>query len=261
MKEMTSRERVLAAIHHEPVDRVPTDIWATGEVWEKLRKHFGEKADIGAILHIDGMGGVGPAYIGPPAPPAPEGETSDMWGIRNKPITYPTGVYYEMSFHPLAAAQTIADLEAYRWPQAEWFDYSQMHAAATEQRKTKVVQCGYMAPFFYHNLLRGLEQSLIDPLESPEFTHHLLRRLGDYFCTYHRRMFETCAGLIDVAQVTDDLGSQTGPLIGMDLYNEFYAPYHKRFIDLCHEFGIKVMHHDDGSMRAFRCWWRWGSIF
>ena len=26
---MNSRERILAAIHHQPLDRVPTDIWAT----------------------------------------------------------------------------------------------------------------------------------------------------------------------------------------------------------------------------------------
>jgi hypothetical protein len=73
--------------------------------------------------------------------------------------------------------------------------------------------CGYLAPFYYHNLLRGLEASLMDPLDDPAFTHHLLQRLGDFFLSYHRRMFQACEGLVDVAQVTDDLGSQTGPLI------------------------------------------------
>jgi uroporphyrinogen decarboxylase len=57
--------------------------------------------------------------------------------------------------------------------------------------------------------------------------------------------------LIDVSQVTDDLGSQAGPLMSLDLYREFYAPLHRRMIDLCHESGILVMHHDDGSCRAF----------
>ena len=31
---MNARERMLAAMKHQPVDRVPTDIRATGEVWE-----------------------------------------------------------------------------------------------------------------------------------------------------------------------------------------------------------------------------------
>ena len=43
---MNSRERMLAAINHEPYDRVPTDIWSTGEVWQKLQAHFGAGADI-----------------------------------------------------------------------------------------------------------------------------------------------------------------------------------------------------------------------
>jgi uroporphyrinogen decarboxylase len=248
---MTSRERMLAAMRRQPVDRVPTDIWATGEVWEKLKTHFGEGVNISAALHIDGMGGIGPKYVGPPPSPAPAGETSDMWGLRTKPIRYETGIYYETSFHPLAAAQSIDDIEAYRWPKADWFDYSEMAAAARQVREKQVVQCGYMAPFYFHNLLRGLEQSLIDPLENPEFTHHFLNRLSDYFYTSHRRMFEACEGLIDVAQVTDDYGSQSGPMIGLQTFREFYRPHLKRFVGLCKEFGIFVFHHDDGAMRAF----------
>ncbi len=246
---MNARERMLAAINHQPVDRVPTDIWATGEVVEKLVASLG--ADWAAALHIDGMGGTGARYIGPALPAVAEGEGSDMWGIRTRRQAYGTGVYYEQCAWPLAEATTIDDLERYPWPQAEWFDYSEMRAGAARARETQAVQCGYMAPFYYHNLLRGLEQSLIDPLDDPDFTRHLLGRLADAFYGYHRRMFEACDGLIDVAQVTDDYGSQTGPLISLAVFREFYRPHLTRFIDLCKEFGIKVFHHDDGAIRTF----------
>ena len=235
----------------QPVDRIPTDIWATGEVWDQLKARFGEPADIRAHLHIDGMGEVGAKYIGPPLPPAPEGETSDMWGMRSRPVRYPTGVYQEQCYYPLAAARTIDDLNAYRWPTVDWFDYSEMKAAARLARETQVVHCGYMAPFYFHNLLRGLEQSFVDPLEDPDFTRHFLSRIGDYFYAQHRRMFEACDGLIDVSQVTDDYGSQTVPMIGLETFREFYKPHLKRFIGLCKEFGILVFHHDDGAMRTF----------
>jgi len=258
MNEMTARERILAAIDRKPLDRVPTDIWATGEVWEKLRQHFGPDADVGKLLHIDGFAGIGPAYVGPDPraglhalPPLPEGETVDLWGLRSKPVAYQGGIYSEQSFNPLAAAETLDDLEAYRWPQADWFDYSPLRAAAQEKRKTHAVQCGYMAPFYQHNLLRGLQRSLMDPLIAPDFTHHLLKRMCDFLYEHHRRIFEAADGLIDVAQVTDDLGSQHGPFISLDVYREFYKPHHRRFIALCHGFGIKVFHHDDGSCRAF----------
>jgi len=248
---MNSRERMLAAISHLPMDRVPTDLWATGEAMAKLQAHFGPGADIQAALHVDGMAGISPKYVGPALPAMPEGESVSFWGERFKRIRYDQGAYEEHSFHPLAAAKTIAGLEAYRWPSADWFDTAEMRAAAQEKRKTHVVTCGYNAPFYYHNRLRGLEQSLMDPLLDPEFTHHLVGRISDFFYAYHRKLFEACEGQIDVTQVTDDLGCQTGPLISLKVYREFYKPHHQRGIALAHEFGIRVMHHDDGGIRPF----------
>ncbi len=248
---MNSRERILAAIEHKPLDRIPTDIWATGEVWAKLRSHFGEGADIMAALHIDGFASVGPEYVGPALPTMPEGEGVNFWGVRTKRTAYDGGTYDEQIFNPLAFAEKIDDLDKYAWPSADWFDYSNMRDKAVEARKKQALQCGYMAPFYFHNMLRGLEQSLIDPLAEPELTHEIVRRICDFFYEYHLRMFQACDGLIDVAQVTDDLGSQAGPLISLDIYREFYEPQHRRFVKLCHDFGIKVFHHDDGSCRQF----------
>ena len=248
---MTSRERMLAAIRREPLDRVPTDIWATPEVWTKLRDHFGDGIDVRAELGVDGMAGIAPDYVGPALPEAPPGETLDFWGMRRRTVAHAGGTYAELIHNPLAQARTVADLDAYAWPRSEWFDYSALRERAAAARQIQVVQCGYMAPFYYHNLLRGLELSLFDPVDDPAFTHALLERLCGFFYDHHRRMFEACGDLVDVAQVTDDLGCQTGPLIGLPTYREFYAPWHRRFCDLCHEFDIAVMHHDDGGCRDF----------
>lgn len=97
----------------------------------------------------------------------PADESIDFWGIRRRWVHHVGGRYDEQHFHPLAFAQSIDDLDAYPWPSADWFDYSQMRAQAVAVRRTHVVKCGYMAPFYYHNLLHGLEQSLIDPLDDP----------------------------------------------------------------------------------------------
>ena len=248
---MNSRERILAAINHEKVDRIPTDIWATPEVWQKLVEYFGEGADIRAALHIDGFAGVGAAYVGPLLPEAPPGETVDMWGIRTRSIEHGTGTYNEQYYFPLADAKTIDDLDRYPWPKPDWFDYSKMREGAKALHEHHAVQFGYMAPFYYHNLLRGLEQSLMDPHDDPEFTHYLLGRLTDSFYECHLPAFEACEGLIDVAHVVDDYGSQTGPMISLATFREFYKPHLRRLANLSHEFGAKVFHHDDGAIRAF----------
>ncbi len=248
---MNSRERVLAAINREPVDRVPTDIWATPEVWQLLEAEFGSREAALDALHIDGMASIAPEYIGPTLPVVPDEETIDFWGMKTRRQGHSGGVYDEQYFYPLAEATAVKDLDGYAWPTADWFDYSGLRRAAESAGRTQVVMCGYMAPFFFHNKLRGLEQSLMDPLSDPELAHEVIARISDFFFEHHRRMFTAAEGLIDIAQVTDDLGSQAGPLISPEIYENFYAPQHKRFIDLCHEFGIKVFHHDDGSCRRF----------
>jgi uroporphyrinogen decarboxylase len=248
---MNARERILAVLHHQSVDRIPTDIWATGEVWNKLRAHFGPDVDIRKELRIDGIASARPEYVGPALPATEAGESIDHWGIRYKAVDYGSGSYMEQSHAPLADARTIDDIERYAWPRAEWFNFAKMPDQAQQARQQQVVMAGYMAPLYYHTLLRGMENAMMDPLEQPEFTHCLLDRLCESFHEHHLRMFQTCEGLIDLSQVTDDLGSQTGPLISMGIFREFYKPHMKRFIDLCHAHDIAVFHHDDGSCRAF----------
>ena len=51
---MNPRQRILAAIRRQPVDRIPTDIWATPEVHHMLQDHCGcdtLRADLGLPGH------------------------------------------------------------------------------------------------------------------------------------------------------------------------------------------------------------------
>jgi uroporphyrinogen decarboxylase len=248
---MTPRERMLAAIRHQKVDRIPTDIWATAEVHQKLREHFGQDANINERLRIDGMSGVSPEYVGPALPTVPEDEQVNFWGMRSRRVQYATGIYWEQFFHPVAFAQTVRDLDDYAWPRADWFDYSKLKEQAKVARERQLLMSGYMAPFYFHNLLRGLEQSLVDPHVDPELTHAVVGKISDFFYEHHRRVFESAGGLVDIAQVTDDYGSQSGPLISLQTFRTFYRPHFQRFIALCKEFGVLVFHHDDGAMRDF----------
>ncbi|MBZ0286481.1 MAG: uroporphyrinogen-III decarboxylase-like protein, partial [Anaerolineae bacterium] len=137
---------------------------------------------------------------------------------------------------------------AYRWPSPDWYDYAALPGMIAENAG-RAIMCGYTAVFFYHNLLRGLELSLIDPYERPEFTRYLLQRISDFFTEYHRRCFEAAPGLIDLTQVTDDWGSQTGLLTNPRIFETFYRAPMQRGIDLAKSYGIMVFHHDDGDIR------------
>ncbi|MCX8170884.1 MAG: hypothetical protein N3E47_02770 [Candidatus Bathyarchaeota archaeon] len=126
---MKPRERVLAAINHEIPDRIPTDIWATPEVWSNLKAYFGESANIMEALHIDGITWISPKYVGPKL--FTNGKCKvDYWGIKYRLVNYGIGVYEEPVDPPLAHAKTIRDLDAYQWPKVNWFDFSEMREEA-----------------------------------------------------------------------------------------------------------------------------------
>jgi uroporphyrinogen decarboxylase len=268
---MDHRERILGAIRHQPIDRPPTDMWATPEVQNRLFAHFGIAArqapfagSIGLLgggrgdcpeallalfdcLQIDGIFNIAPPYIGPVL--RRDGDYyENEWGMGHRMQQYATGEYAEQVSYPLAQAETVADLAAYAWPDPDWYDYAALPALVA-RCGGRAICCGYTAPFYYHNLLRGLELSLMDPVLRPEFTQSIVGHISGFFTEYHRRCFEAVRGLVDMTQVTDDFGSQHGLLIGPRIFERFYRPAVQRGIDLAKSYGLYVFHHDDGDMR------------
>ena len=246
---MTHRQRILAALNHQPVDRFPTDIWAVPEVWQKLYAHFNTNDPMKVFEHlnIDGIIGIAPEYIGPPAKKEAD-YYEDEWGMGYSRQAYGSGEYFEQTYYPLAKAETIQDLQNFAWPSPDWYDYSGLRSAAAKY-PDRAIMCGYSAVFYYHNKLRGLEKSFMDPLLMPEFTRYLLDRIMDFFLEYHRRCFEAASDVIDLTQVTDDFGSQTNLLISLKTFDAFYRAHLQSAIDLAKTYNIKVFHHDDGDIR------------
>ncbi len=250
---MTSRERVLAAVRHQPLDRFPTDIWAVDEAWQKLRLHFktDDHVEIFERLGIDAIPGISPSYHGPLIAGPDPSLTYDEWGFGSRLQEYGGGIYEEQVHFPLANAESIADLEAFPWPSPDDYDYDGLRAKAA-QYPDRAVQCGYWAIFYWHNRLRGMELSLMDAAERPEFTRFLLDKVSDFFFEYHRRCFEATRGLADIAQVTDDYGAQNGLMISPRTFDSFYRPSMQRGIDLAHAYDRLVFHHDDGDNRRLQ---------
>jgi uroporphyrinogen-III decarboxylase len=60
---------------------------------------------------------------------------------------------------------------------------------------------------------------------------------------------EAADSSIDIFFIGNDFGSQTGPLLGVDLFERFAMPSLRRLIDLGHLYGRKVMLHCCGGFR------------
>ena len=101
---------------------------------------------------------------------------------------------------------------------------------------------------YVHNI-RGLEKSLTDLANNKEYAHYVIDKICGFLYSFHERLFEAGNGLIDIAEVTDDFGTQSGLMISPKMFDEFFKPRFQRLIKLAKDFGIKVFHHDDRAIR------------
>jgi len=256
---MNHRARVLTALAHQHPDRLPRDYWATLEVTERLRQHWGLPDREALLRHIgaDLRYVEGPAYVGRALRRHPDGSVEDLWGVRRRPETV-TGEGYTWTYQhvveaPLEAAQTPADVAAYpRWPSPDGWDYSQVRQQCLAHDGYAVVNAGdrldrtaQLKPMMY---LRGMEQTYVDLAREPDMVDALIGRIVEYFLEVDRRVFEAAAGAIDIFMMGDDFGTQQGPMMSLDTWRRFFRPGFAAFIDLAHRYGLKVMHHTCGSV-------------
>jgi uroporphyrinogen decarboxylase len=276
MSEMTSRERVLAAINHQEPDRVPLDIGggaSTGivvEGYEQLKHHLGvtgrtsEMNKIFRVAWLDErvMQRLGsdcrPLGIKPPVnwtpPPAQPGTFTDLWGITWRQAWYRDGCYYwELAHNPLAGA-TVEDLESYPWPDPLDPGYTaglaeEANALYRETDYAIVADGGFKSFWELGYMLRGLEQMLIDLVLNPEFVSALMSKLLEINMAATARFLDLVGPYIQVFRTADDLATQKGPLMSPRTYRALLKPIYKQYFDLIKsKTEAKIFYHSCGNI-------------
>jgi len=247
---MTSRERVLAVFAGEIPDRVPFWLGASPE-WKKLaRAKAGLKTDeeLGLLVGDD-FRRVHATYAGPVESSPDRGFLHPKATSRTPFGVERTGYGYGQPInHPLAHAQTVADIECYPWPYPAWMDVSQVRADALAWDGRFAILGGDWSPFFHDAIdLLGMENFMVMMTENPAVIDALLRHLVDYYHESSLRIFEAAADAIDVFFIGNDFGTQNGPVVGEETFRRFFLPHLTRLAGLGHDFGLKVMLHCCGG--------------
>lgn len=254
---MNARERVLSAVNKETVDRIPCDCWYTPEILDTLKRHFGvsndldlwQKLKIDKIIWVNFFTNIVPIfkeYVGPSRP-----DNEDAWGVRYKLQSYgnKTGTYLEWSYHPLADMETITQVkDNYVFPKVDWFDFSNIKKKLQRYLGYPLL-AGCAAPWTMYNNIRGLEKSMIDLAINKEYAHYVIDKIFDFEYALLEKLFEAGGNLMDFAFISDDFGTQHGPMISVEMFNEFFRLHYQRYIKLMKDFGVKVFYHSDGGIR------------
>ncbi len=243
---LTPKERWLAVLERRKPDRVPMDYWGTDETSAMLRKHFGCRTiqQALAMLQVDYVVRVEPEYRGPRLP-----RRTDVFGRKYASVSYEKGIYDECISHPLAEYRSVEEIDRnYQWPNPDWWDYRGIRGQV-RGKEMYPIRGGGSEPFLIYKDLRGQELAFIDLIEHPDIVHYCLDRLFDLAIENTIRIFEQIPGKVTLTYVAEDLGGQTDLMISLEHIRTFLMPGMKRMIDLAHQAGSYVFHHNDGNCR------------
>lgn len=248
---MTSKERVRLTIARREADRVPVDYDCNPGIDARLKQHFGLKPDdnegLRRALGVD-FRKVGAPYVGPKLHADLPGRQVDNWGIRRQWIEHESGGYWDFCDWPLTNA-TLDEIERWPMPSPDDFDYTTIAAQCSRHRDYCVVagNAGLGDIINSTGMLRTMEQVLVDLATDDEAGLRLIDRKLEIQLEICRRTLVAAEGQVDLLLIGEDLGTQRGPTISLDLYRKHLRPRHQRFVDLGREFGIPVMIHCCGS--------------
>jgi uroporphyrinogen decarboxylase len=248
-------ERVEVALTHRQPDRVPFDFWAVPEVWAKLRAALGvAAADDETVLRLLGVDCriVTARYVGSKARQLPDGTYVDAWGTHRRDVTNEFSTYGEYAGHPLAAAETVADVLDWDWASPDDWDVSGVRALCERLNRDRRYYLRYEVGgiFEWSWALRGFERFLLDLAEKPEVACTIMDRFTDIYIENTLRTIEAAGGMLDMVYTYDDVGMQSGLLLSPRMWRKYILPRHQRLNAAIREarYPVKIMYHSCGAI-------------
>ena len=270
---MTSRQRVLAALAHQEPDRVPIDLGGTlasginYRAYEELLSYLGlhekwtwdaERSQTAQVseqvrrrLQLDVVGVRSPSHA--PLRRWREGDLEcweDNWGVT---WACPPGGHYYTAKWPFAGDPSIADLNAFPWPDPTDPIWTEGVVEAVEAARAQgdYAVCLILPVGMVHQsqFMRGYEAWLTDTLLNRPFLEALMDRILEIQLEVFRRVVSLVADRVDIVAFGDDVAFQGGPMLSPRLYDALIAPRHRRVFDALHAATrAAVYYHTCGSV-------------
>jgi uroporphyrinogen decarboxylase len=250
-------ERVEAALAHQEPDRIPFDFWAVPEVWAKLCGALGivsqgaEDETVQRLLGVD-CRMVRTRYVGRKARQLRDGTYIDAWGTHRRDVTNEFSTYGEYASHPLARAETEADVLGWDWAGPDDWDVSGVRAQCEQLNEDRRYHLRYEVGgiFEWSWALRGFERFLLDLAEKPEVACAIMDRFTDVYIENTLRVIEAAGGLLDMVYTYDDVGMQRGLLLSPRMWRKYILPRHQRLNAAIRsaKYPVKIMYHSCGAI-------------
>jgi len=151
------------------------------------------------------------------------------------------GAQYMYVSGPLSDAK-IEDLDVFQWPRPlEVARVAGLREEALALHAERYYALAAYRPtpagiFETAWMMRGMDKFMMDMLQDKEFANALLDRILAIHLDLYRLQLGEVGDLVQIVEVLDDFGSQSGPLISPALYRELLKPREIRLVALIREF-------------------------
>ena len=149
---------------------------------------------------------------------------------------------------PLALCRTVADVDAFPWPNPDYLHFDDCLAAL--RNAGDLYRASGFWTCFYHNVmdLFGMENYMANMYEDPPVVHAVTDRVCSFYYEANERFFKAAGDLVDGFFFGNDFGTQLDLICGPRQFDEFILPWFRRFTDQGHRHGHQVILHSCGSI-------------
>ncbi len=172
----------------------------------------------------------------------------DDWGVGHEPGSEAAHHMTRM-LHPLNKATSIADLDAYPFP--DWSDVpptAMVADVAAKHAQGQAVE-GHMACTIWEMAwyLRGMDQLVADFAEDADFANALLDRITE---RSERRAAAYARAGVDILCLGDDIGTQSRLMMSPTTYRRWLKPRLRRVVDAAKAVNpdIVILYHSCGHV-------------
>lgn len=250
---MSARERVRKTFAMEKTDRVTIGYEANGAIHMRLAQALGiPDGNMEQVMQALGVDYryTGAPYTGPQLFEVPPNrQVNQLEGSIMRWVEHSSGGYWDFCDFPLKDADD-EDFYNFPVPSPDHFDYDAALAHAKAYNGEYALYLGNPGvPDIINSngRLTGMEDILCHLLTENEAALFLVKKRAAAQLETMARTLEKCKGLIDFIWLGEDLGTQIGPMISLELYRKIFKPIHKSFCDLAKAYHIPTLIHTCGS--------------
>lgn len=235
---------MLRTFRFQETDRIAYDLME-GAVWAELLSYFQATrgcADPLAVLdYLDTdlrwlwiMDRTAPL---PQSQPEPRGSSEAI-------------VSKHVAVGPLADAQTVAEVEAYAWPDpARWVPPDFAQARQRWPDHALVFLPGWRPLFWGTCEAFGVEAALTNLIAEPALFEAAVRCIHERYMDGLARGLQAARGYCDICWLGDDFSSQQAMLLRPEHWRRFIKPYLAEQVQLARSHGLYVLYHSCGAVR------------